>query len=138
MGDGNFDKTNFEFYIIDQSEQEKLIEIYNFFNKKDNAYPIDYDYIYLNDKNKKISNYNLFFNLIWQVFILMPRIDRFYRTTLELRMEKPIQSLYNNWIKYHKTIKEEIKENIIEDIEEKPAIIKKEKIKENKIIKKKK
>ena len=138
MGDGNFDKTNVEYYIIDHSEQEKLIEIYNFFNKKDNAYPIDYDYIYLNDKNKKISNYNLFFNLIWPVFILMPRIDRFYRTTLELRMEKPIQSLYNNWIKYHKTIKEEIKENIIEDIEEKPSIIKKEKIKENKIIKKKK
>ena len=57
MGDGNFDKTNFEFYIIDQSEQEKLIEIYNFFNKKDNAYPIDYDYIYLND--------NRFFDYIW-------------------------------------------------------------------------
>lgn len=125
----DFTSTNFKFYDIDQGDQEKLIEMWKHFNKKDNIEPNDANsVVILGKKNEKviINNYALMFNLLYPVFQRLGPIDTFFRTCLHLRMQEIVAYMYKHFTLKHTEHAEVILEDIPEDTKPKRRSKKKE------------
>lgn len=121
----NYWDINFKHYDID-ADVEKLIEMWVFYNPKDEPYPINEHLLYLNEKNKEITPYQLLFNLSYQVFQnSLLKLDTFYRKCFQFKTAKPVEYIYEHFQERFKP-KEEKTVEIPED--EKP--LKKRKKKE--------
>jgi len=92
----SYTDTDFKHYDID-GDVERLIEMWVFYNPKDKPHPINEHTIYLNEKNKEITPYQLIFNLTYPVFQSLRLIDTFYRRCFHLRTAKPVEFMYEHF-----------------------------------------
>lgn len=92
-----FTEINLDFYKIDDGEIEKLIEIWVFFNKKDEPYPIN-GKIFLNKKSPDIDPYCVMLSLLYPVLKTNSWVGRFYNVCLHCRMQRPVKFLYEKYL----------------------------------------
>ena len=114
--------TNFDFYKINEGEIEHLIEMWKFFNKKDEPYPLQNGKIFLNKKANEVEPIVLLINLAYPVLKTLTWVAKFYNVCMHLRMQHPVKFLYDKFIDEHKgEKKEKIKIDYGEDVPEKPT-----------------
>lgn len=111
----DFTEINFKHFIIDEGDVEKLIDMWKHFYKKDDPYPLPNGCIFINAKNPEVDKHGLMFNLVYLVGQLPAPIDRWYRSSLQYRMERPVPALYKLFIKRHRTDLEPKVEDIPDD-----------------------
>lgn len=113
----------FKHFLIDEGSIEKLIEIWTFFNPNDTPYPLTKNTVCLNNKYNDITGEQLLHYLKFKVFENLYWLDRFHVKCFTLKMEKPIDFIYNHFVTKVKSPEDTPKKSTfegIENVEEKP------------------
>lgn len=102
----------FKHFDIDEGDMEKLIEIWKFFNKKDEPRPLTRNTVYLNSKYKDVTSHQLHHALKYLVFTRRYFLERHIQTCFYLMNNEIIEDMYNYFLEHHLGV---VKETVSND-----------------------
>lgn len=96
--ENNFTGINFNHYIFDESEIEKVIEIWKHFYPKDNPEPTKDGKILISKKYDPVDPLIMACNLLYPVMTTCAWVGRWYNCCLHTRTQKPMDFLYDKFM----------------------------------------
>ncbi len=96
--ENNFTEVNFNQYVFNELEIEKVIEIWKHFFPKDNPEPTKDGKILISKKYDPVDPLIMAMNLAYPVMKTCAWVSRFYNSTMHVRTQKPMDFLYDKFM----------------------------------------